>query len=659
MSQDANLAEIIRIRAEACQKLVDQFVDNQIANGDFLRLLRETGASADEALEYTQQAKDRMEAAPPPPVGSRSPAISREATPEGLSDAEVAKFRSDRDALLQQGRDRDAEIRRNAAADIEWGVLATTLEHLFPARRSGSHPSFSPADLQQYLGLHLSQSTSPTSIPAATLAAAPHLAHLSATVNADPHIEQTWKLRRAFGADKALEPIIDVMQLQVLVDPLPRSIWKNIVQDQYVDFEKVFAAFSPGYDHQDEPKEFAGGFSLVKKDHSSAKRPLKTESDFIRVFAAWRVGVCLLYPHRAVELSGYLKAVTDLFRTAPSEPTVAIRFDAEARDRYSKSPFHMDNRDELNISLLTQMFRQSPSAGPSASAENPTEPKTAANVSLSSRLTAERALAETSQRAHLAAQGPRSLSSSAAKRTAHEAFLDDTHTPRFRRGFIWSSSPHNNISPSALYTETAPPLPSPPAHLVNDPVFKASLEAMKDHIKKEKPRIITDHKSSGINDGISKEDGHVSYDDMHDFGQALHDARKANPGRRIVLFKSDVQGAFLNLSAHPLWQLHQVVEVDGILHIVRLLLLILWEFVGCPSEDKKQEHGITLKIIGFYVDASLGSISLSPESVAHILEKISAFLTYKNRQPPLRMWWRLGGHINWMFNVLPLARPSL
>jgi hypothetical protein len=103
------------------------------------------------------------------------------------------------------------------------------------------------------------------------------------------------------------------MQLQELADPLPRSIWRSIIQDHYVDFEKVFAALGSGYDHQDDPKEFAGGFALVKKDQASAKRPVKTESDWIRVFGAWRTGVCLLYPHRTAELSAYLRAVTDLF----------------------------------------------------------------------------------------------------------------------------------------------------------------------------------------------------------------------------------------------------------------------------------------------------------------------------------------------------------
>ncbi|KAJ7706808.1 hypothetical protein B0H17DRAFT_852873, partial [Mycena rosella] len=91
----------------------------------------------------------------------------------------------------------------------------------------------------------------------------------------------------------------------------------------------------------------------------------------------------------------------------------------------------------------------------------------------------------------------------------------------------------------------------------------------------------------------------------------------------------------------------------------QVLLLTLWEFVGCPSEDRKQEHGVTLKIIGFYVDATLGSISLTPESVADILVKIQAFISDVKRQPPLRDWQKLAGHLNWLLNVLPWARPAL
>jgi hypothetical protein len=236
----------------------------------------------------------------------------------------------------------------------------------------------------------------------------------------------------------------------------------------------------------------------------------------------------------------------------------------------------------------------------------------------------------------------------------------------------------------------------------------------------EKPRIITDHAGSGLNDGIPKEDAHVQYDDMHTFSQALYDAIELNPLREIITFKSDISSAFLNLPAHPLWQMRQIVIVDGKGHVVRRLvfgsrgsprcwcsvsglicwiavvkleindlhvymddffgwdykdnclefhnllrprrqvqLLILWDFIGCPYEDKKQEHGVNLKIIGFWVNSLVGSISLAPDSVSDIIAKIHSFIGTENRQPPLREWLKLAGHLNWLLNVMPWGRPAL
>ena len=187
-----------------------------------------------------------------------------------------------------------------------------------------------------------------------------------------------------------------------------------------------------------------------------------------------------------------------------------------------------------------------------------------------------------------------------------------------------------------------------------------------------------------------------------------------------MTFKSDVASVFLNLPAHPLWQLRQAVTVDGKLYIVRRLvfgnraspriwcavsglicwiavrkldidglnvymddffswdfadnlthfhgmlrpcrqvqLLILWDHISCPYEDKKQEHGEQLKIIGFWVDANRGSISLSPGTVADIVARVSDFLAHPRRSPVLRDWQRLGGHLNWLLNVLPWGRPAL
>ena len=74
-------------------------------------------------------------------------------------------------------------------------------------------------------------------------------------------------------------------------------------------------------------------------------------------------GVTLLYPHRVSELQEYRKVVMELFRAVSSRPSIAIRFDLDVRDRYAKRPFHMDDRSQLNVPLLSQMlYGSSPSS---------------------------------------------------------------------------------------------------------------------------------------------------------------------------------------------------------------------------------------------------------------------------------------------------------
>jgi hypothetical protein len=251
-----------------------------------------------------------------------------------------------------------------------------------------------------------------------------------------------------------------------------------------------------------------------------------------------------------------------------------------------------------------------------------TEQKTTRNARLHSKLAQEKEELMTTEQVREAKEGPRSLGRRGEKRKAEQDLV-----PKFRRGYAWGDSSTKNISPSALYTETAPPLPSPPEHLINDPIIQATIKKLGDHIKVEtpfdvdnleslltdhpnpplvqsalrslregfwllsdgewkieveevsenypmddadlnvlrafrdkeqslgrwsqevqemlpgmkispmfvawqhgKPRIITDHSASELNAEILREDAKVRYDDMHDFGQALHDARLANIG---------------------------------------------------------------------------------------------------------------------------------
>jgi hypothetical protein len=59
-------------------------------------------------------------------------------------------------------------------------------------------------------------------------------------------------------------------------------------------------------------------------------------------------------------------------------------------------------------------------------------------------------------------------------------------------------------------------------------------------------------------------------------------------------------------------------------------LLLLWDAISCPYEDKKEEHGSPLKIIGFWVDVNLSSISLSPSSINDVINKVQIFLSTPN-----------------------------
>jgi hypothetical protein len=111
-----------------------------------------------------------------------------------------------------------------------------------------------------------------------------------------------------------------------------------------------------GYDHHDDPKDFGAGYALVKKNQAFSKRPLRTEAEWTRVFSTWSAGVVFFFPHRDAELRDYWTIVTEPFQAAPTNPLVAISFDVQVRDKYSKKPFHLDDRAQLNLPLLAQML---------------------------------------------------------------------------------------------------------------------------------------------------------------------------------------------------------------------------------------------------------------------------------------------------------------
>ncbi|KAF8806504.1 hypothetical protein BYT27DRAFT_7102094, partial [Phlegmacium glaucopus] len=86
---------------------------------------------------------------------------------------------------------------------------------------------------------------------------------------------------------------------------------------------------------------------------------------------------------------------------------------------------------------------------------------------------------------------------------------------------------------------------------------------------------------------------------------------------------------------------------------------MLWDAIGCPWREKKQEFSTELKIIGFYVDINCGTLTLTDDAIGDIVDAVWAFITTPGRRPSLRDWLRVGGYLNWVFNILPLGCPAL
>ncbi|EMD30707.1 hypothetical protein CERSUDRAFT_60921, partial [Gelatoporia subvermispora B] len=665
-TQSTNV-ETTRARAEQLQGLLDRAVSGELPADSFIVALQAVGVTPGEAEDYINQFEARL---------ARQGEKSRDG-PAAPSIASVGDSNAHRTAEQPGETEQPRQMPPEIVDDLSWGLLSSKINHLrsrYPNWASSS-PSREAAALNLLTNLfaHGGSATSQqpsTGIPASVLAGAPHLAQ-AGDASSNPHLAETWRLRSLYSSEGATNPIIDFAQQQNLEIPLPRSVWKDIILDKLVNFEKLHASMDLGYSHDDESKQLIGDIAIIRKDHVSSKKPVRSQTEWEQVFDAWAAGVKLLFPHRSDELANYRRLMRDYFRTFRDDPVV-IRVDLELRDSYDKEHFRLDDRARHHGTILAQAYRgargrkRSPplveSTEPAANVVESTVPLTSRAVELRSKLVSRKDQLEVSRRAQLAALAVKPLDMPTATKRKLSS-LDDV-LPRFRRGFGWSGSVSHPISPAVTFTEHADPLPKPPEHLANrwSPSFPTTLPGMRVSPmfvvwRNDKPRVVTDHSASRLNDGIPRAEAKVRYDNMHDFAEGLRAARSKHPGQPLVVFKSDVASAFLNLPAHPIWQLCQVVRVDGKLHQVQLL--ILWDTIGCPWEAKKQMSDSPLVIIGFWVDPNLGSISLFPSSVVDILTALSTFINSPNRKQPLREWQRLAGHLNWLLNVLPWGRPAL
>jgi hypothetical protein len=363
MTSPGGTFENVRSIAESCENLVEDTLKGKYSMEQFAQELRRTGVSAREAEDYVQELKQRLSSrghsasdvqqldtnTASSSSATHHTAQEQPTTPDGLDEEQAAIFRA--------GRTKEPLSPSEINEEVAWALLRSKLEHSRTSPED-SHPSGSISELLKVL---MPSDTTTSSIPSSVLAIAPHLSSLSQSTALDEHLHQTWKLRQAYCSEKAMDPIVDLMQCQHLPDPIPRSIWRKIIQDDFVDFERLYGSTDRNCSHQDDQKEFAGDYVLTKKEQVSAKKPITSEAEWTRMFSTWEAAVVCLYPHRQQELQNYRITVVDLFRAIPHNASVAIQFDVEARDRYARSPYRLDNRDMLHIPLLVQLFRGSSS----------------------------------------------------------------------------------------------------------------------------------------------------------------------------------------------------------------------------------------------------------------------------------------------------------
>ena len=209
--------------------------------------------------------------------------------------------------------------------------------------------------------------------------------------------------------------------------------------------------------------------------------------------------------------------------------------------------------------------------------------------------------------------------------------------------------------------------------------------------RSSKLRLVNDHNAGpySLNSMISREDvAGAKMDSISDLIGALVRFRRRHPDKTLVLFKSDVSAAYRRLPLHPLWQIKQIVTVDGCRHVDRCTsfggrvschdytafmglvlwmaifiiliadlfgyiddnfffdeegnvlwyqpyqcyypmkhakLLKLWDDIGLPHEKSKQEYGPVLRIIGFMVDLKLMRVSMDEEDRVRLLQHVSDF----------------------------------
>ncbi|KAJ3744570.1 hypothetical protein EV360DRAFT_90142 [Lentinula raphanica] len=198
-----------------CQKVVDDANAGRITSVEARRKLESEGISGEVLQSYLVQLQRLPEGSGRAPDLEDNNPVDRGRTPEGLDEDQSREFRRRRAEIIGRAQEVGGD---SSQGGTQAGVGVPTNERNPAAPESNKEPFLSDS-----------------SVLAQQLKAIERL--VGATSTGDPHVDETLRTKRVYLGEQNMDALIDLFQSQLLTDPLPRSLWRLILKDEYVSFE--------------------------------------------------------------------------------------------------------------------------------------------------------------------------------------------------------------------------------------------------------------------------------------------------------------------------------------------------------------------------------------------------------------------------------------
>ena len=178
---------------------------------------------------------------------------------------------------------------------------------------------------------------------------------------ADAYLEKTrQKVSRMRGLDT--DTIISYLRSSAgdrLSTPLPSSLWKHVLLDEYMPFDKIqgllLSNFSP---NEDAGRSLTDDLVIMRRDAVVPSSAVILESDWSRCFEVWREAMLVVFPHRREELESYKAKILQIFFNYRNLSSVAIEVDENLRSSYRHLPFHLDNQVRIDNEVATVLAQR-------------------------------------------------------------------------------------------------------------------------------------------------------------------------------------------------------------------------------------------------------------------------------------------------------------